>query len=41
MRLTCLLMGCQWDAGVMIVLGGEQLRMRVCTRCRSHKLVAA
>jgi hypothetical protein len=41
MRLICLLTGCRWDAGVVIVLGGEQLRLQVCMRCSAHKLVGA
>lgn len=41
MRLTCLLMGCRWDAGVLMLLGAEQVRLQVCLRCGSHRVVSA
>ena len=41
MRLICLLKGCRWDAGVVMPLGPELVRLQVCQRCRAHKVVAA
>lgn len=41
MRLICLLTGCRWDAGVVMPLGGELVRMQVCLCCGSHRVVSA
>lgn len=40
MKIRCLVLGCHWDAGVEMPLGGEVVRFYVCRRCGSHRVVS-
>lgn len=41
MKIRCLFFGCRWDAGVVMPLGPELVRMQVCLLCGSHRVVSA